>query len=368
MRILYVGSARNLTSPGGIETYGRELIKGMAARGHEVACLDTSPDDVATDGRLQDYWPAGSFRQRYYFRRRFPHEDFRFHMALRRRAARMTAAFRPDLVHALHTYPFGAIVDSRVPVVVTAYGLEVEAVPPVIGSILAARTVHAISGFTADLIRTRVPAAPAVDVLGWGIRTPVPRPHGAWDFDLITVARLVRRKNVDTVLRALQGADHVRYAVVGDGPEIGALKDLARSLGLTRVSFVGAVSEEVRRDLLSRSRVFVMCPRRDPHDVEGLGLVYFEAFEHGLPTVASNSGGVPDAVGEAGILVEDPEDPRSVGDAVRRALDPEVYGELVARVRARQQSHSWDRFLNDFESLYRAACGRPSPGNSRRRA
>ena len=277
MRILYVASARNFNSPGGIETYGRELMKGIAGRGHSVECLETTPDLIAADRRLADYWPAPAFRQRYYLRRRFPHEDYRFHMALRRRASRMTAAFRPDVIHALHSYPLGAVIDAHQPVVVTTHGLEIEPIPPVVGSLSVARVVHANSHFTAALVRRRIPGSSPVEVVGWGVRTPQPRDQTC-EFDLITVARLVRRKNVDTVLRALRGLGELRYAVVGDGPELGALKELARSLGLSRVSFFGAVSEEERRALLARSRVFVMCPRQDPGDVEGLGLVYLEAF------------------------------------------------------------------------------------------
>ena len=356
MRILYTAGAKNLDNPGGIETYGRELMKGIAGRGHVVECVETGADVVAADRRIWDYWPAPAFRQRYYVRRRFPHEDLRFHMALRRRAQRARAAFRPDITHALHLYPLGAIVGAREPVIVSAYGLEVECIPPVVDSLSLARTVHAISGFTADLVRTRIPHPPPIEVLGWGIRHPVER-RDPCDFDLITVARLVRRKNVDTVLRALQTAGDVRYAVVGDGPELGALKDLARSLGLTGVSFFGAVTDERRRELLSRSRVFTMCPRQEGGDVEGLGLVYFEAFEHGLPVVASASGGVPDAVGDAGLVVDDPENARDVAAAVRRALAPDTYAELSARVHARQRSHSWDRFLDDFETLYRRTAG-----------
>jgi phosphatidyl-myo-inositol dimannoside synthase len=357
LRILYVAGARNLDNPGGIETYGRELIKGISGRGHVVEYFETAAEVVAADRRIRDYWPAPAFRQRYYLRRRFPHEDLRFHMALRRRALRTRAAFRPDITHALHVYPLGAIVGAREPVIVSAYGLEVECIPPVVGSLSLAGTVHAISGFTANLVRTRIPQPPPIEVLGWGIRQPVERARAS-DFDLITVARLVRRKNVDTILRALQAAGDVRYAVVGDGPELGALKDLARSLGLTRVSFFGAVTEQRRRELLSRSRVFVMCPRQEGGDVEGLGLVYFEAFEHGLPVVASSSGGVPDAVGDAGLLVDDPEDVGQIAEAIVEALDECRYADLTARVRARQQSHSWDRFLDDFEALYERMAAR----------
>jgi phosphatidylinositol alpha-1,6-mannosyltransferase len=357
LRLLYVSSAGNLADNGGIETYGRELIRGMADRGHQVELVDASPASVSRDIGVSDFWPRRPFRRKYFFWRRFPHEDYRYHSALRRRSRAVIRAFQPDVVHSLHLYPWGAIVDGQVPAVVTAYGLEVEAIPPVLGSVRSAGTVHAISHYTAQLVG-QLGSACAVRVLSWGIReSPAPagaRPPGE-TFDLITVCRLVRRKNVETVLRALQisGQSDVRYAVVGDGPELGALRELARTLGLSNVAFRGAVSEAEKQSLLSRSRLFVMCPLNEAGDVEGLGLVYFEAHAHGIPVVASTSGGVPDAVGDAGVLVDDPADPRAVGDAIKRALTEPEYAALRTRVLARQQSHSWTRFLDQFEKLYR---------------
>jgi glycosyltransferase involved in cell wall biosynthesis len=273
-------------------------------------------------------------------------------MTLRRKAAQLARAFDPDVVHSLHVYPFGAIVDSRRPVIVTVHGLEVEAIPPVVGSIQTARVVHANSTFTADLVRTRVPSPSPIEVHTWGIRQLPPAPARRSDFDLITVSRLVRRKNVDTVLRAIRAVGNLRYAVVGDGPELGALRDLSRSLGLTQVTFFGAVDEQRRHELLDSSRLFIMCPRHQEGDVEGLGLVFFEAFEHGLPVVASDKGGVPDAVGAAGLLVREPEDPDAVADAIRTALADDTCARLKASVLERQQSHSWDRFISGFEALY----------------
>ena len=288
MRILYGPVPRGSTIQAGLETYGRELMKGIAARGHVVECLDTAPEVLAADRHVRTIGQRRRSGRATHLRRRFPHEDYRFHTALRRRALRVRARFRPDLVHALHTYPLGAIVDSPEPVIVSVYGLEVEAIPPVIGSLQIAKVVHAISGFTAEFIHTRIPDPAGGERAFAGIRAPAPR-AAEWDFDLITVARLVRRKNVDTVLRALEGLGDLRYAIVGDGPELGALKELARLLGLSRVSFFGAVSEEERRALLARSRVFVMCPRQDPGDVEGLGLVHLRGVRYGLPVVAAKT-------------------------------------------------------------------------------
>jgi glycosyltransferase involved in cell wall biosynthesis len=353
LRILFALAAQEGHAYGGIETYGRELMAGMAARGHAIEVLDTTPSAVYGEPHGANWWPATGFRRRYYLWKRTSYEDWRYHTILYRKAAKLASAFRPDVLHSLHLHSYGAIAGSGTPTVVTAHGLEVEPIPPVLGSAQSSDAIHAVSSFTANLVRTRLPSAAPVPVITWGVRTrrstapPVP------EFDLITVSRLVHRKNVDTVLRSLQSRPGVRYAVVGDGPELLPLRELAASLRLTNVTFFGTVSEGRRNELLDKSRAFIMCPRATPTDVEGLGLVYFEAFEAGLPVIAANNGGVPEAVGPAAILLEDPENVDNVGRAIDAVLTTPVGAELRAQVEARRRHRSWDRFLDEFEELYR---------------
>jgi phosphatidylinositol alpha-1,6-mannosyltransferase len=96
-----------------------------------------------------------------------------------------------------------------------------------------------------------------------------------------------------------------------------------------------------------------MCPRKDHDgDVEGLGLVYYEAHAAGLPTIGANSGGVPEAIGDAGLIVQDPLDPDEILTTIRTALEPSTYQDLAAKVAQRQLTHSWDRFISEFETWY----------------
>jgi phosphatidylinositol alpha-1,6-mannosyltransferase len=104
-----------------------------------------------------------------------------------------------------------------------------------------------------------------------------------------------------------------------------------------------------------------MCPRNDlDGDVEGLGLVYFEAHGLGLPCVGSRSGGVPEAIGDAGLIVEEPAAPAAVAAVLTEALRPDRHQMLCEAVERRQHSHSWVRFLDDWERRYTdLAGGRP---------
>ncbi len=145
---------------------------------------------------------------------------------------------------------------------------------------------------------------------------------------LITVSRLVRRKNVDGVIRAVAQLrtdfPNLRYDLVGDGPERPGLERLVTELGVTDlVKFHGSVNDREKWQLLSAAGIFVMAPLvlSDGVDVEGLGIVYLEAMAAGLPVIASRSGGVSDAVvdGRTGILIQ-PGDQGQLEQALRQLL------------------------------------------------
>ncbi|MFJ1645275.1 glycosyltransferase family 4 protein [Streptomyces sp. NPDC088258] len=129
---------------------------------------------------------------------------------------------------------------------------------------------------------------------------------------VVCVSRLVPRKGQDTLIRAMPAVlAHVPDAVllvVGGGPYEDDLRKLAAATGVTgSVRFTGAVPWAELPAHFGAGDVFAMpCrTRRGGLDVEGLGIVYLEASATGLPVVAGDSGGAPDAVldGETGWVV-----------------------------------------------------------------
>lgn len=150
---------------------------------------------------------------------------------------------------------------------------------------------------------------------------------------IVCVSRLVPRKGQDTLIRALPrilaAEPDAVLLLVGGGPYEADLRRLAKETGVERsVVLTGAVPWSDLPAHYGAGDVFAMpCrTRRGGLDVEGLGIVYLEASATGLPVVAGDSGGAPDAVldGETGWVVHG-DSPEETADRVTTLLaDPEL--------------------------------------------
>jgi len=198
---------------------------------------------------------------------------------------------------------------------------------------------------------------PGVDVTAVRERFALPDRGGRW---LVTVARLQEHKGMDTVIRALPailaGAPDVRYAVAGTGPDRERLEQLAQELGVgDRVRFLGGVGDQDLPAFYNLASVYVGASRRAGRlGVEGFGISLVEASACGLPVVAGNSGGIPDAVrdGETGFLVP-PEDPAALAAAISRLLaDPALGRRIGAAGRSAVETYyNWDRVVRDLRAI-----------------
>ncbi len=93
----------------------------------------------------------------------------------------------------------------------------------------------------------------------------------------------------------------------------------------SRVVRLGFVDEEARADLLAGAEALVLASR-----YEGFGLTAGEAMAAGVPVVATATGGIPEVVGDAGVLVP-PDDPAALASALAVLLgDPEQRAQLAA--------------------------------------
>lgn len=137
---------------------------------------------------------------------------------------------------------------------------------------------------------------------------------------IIAVARLQPEKGladlIDAVALISARKDTARLAIVGSGPEKGALSEQVDRVGLTgKVRLLGTRADV--GELLAAADAFCL-----PSHHEGLPLSLLEAMQSGLPCVATRVGGIPGVIddGVDGLLVP----PGSAGDlasALEKALD-----------------------------------------------
>ncbi|WP_447926032.1 glycosyltransferase family 4 protein [Georgenia muralis] len=167
--------------------------------------------------------------------------------------------------------------------------------------------------------------------------------------NVVVVGRVIPVKGADVALKALAilNRDDVALTVVGSqGFDPGApltryersLRELAQRVR-SSVRFVRSVPRDEVAALIRQADVMVV-PSRWP---EPFGNTAIEGLASGLAVVASRVGGLPEVVGDAGLMVE-PGDPEALAAALGRlADDSQLLDHLgrVGRARAVQRDWAW---------------------------
>lgn len=200
-----------------------------------------------------------------------------------------------------------------------------------------------ISAYSRRRIASALGARAALEYLPSGVDTQMFRPGaaqreavrarlGIGAAPLIAcISRLVPRKGQDTLIRAMPAirreVPQARLLIVGDGPDRGRLDRLAASAPAGSVLFTGGVPWSELPDYYRAADVFAMpCRTRGRGlDVEGLGIVFLEASSSGLPVVAGDSGGAPEAVqeGRTGTVVDGRDVPATAQALIGLLADPQ---------------------------------------------
>lgn len=166
---------------------------------------------------------------------------------------------------------------------------------------------------------------------------------------VVCVSRLMPRKGQDTLIRALpriqQRVPDAALLIVGGGPYRSTLDKLVVETGVgDSVVLTGTVPWESLPSHYAAGDVFAMpCRTRNRGwDVEGLGIVYLEAGAIGLPVIAGDSGGAPDAVldGTTGYVVPG-EDEAAVAFRVSELLNDPAQAAAMGERGRRWVEQQW---------------------------
>lgn len=283
---------------------------------------------------------------------------------------RLIRRLRPDVVHA-HTYKAGllgrlASFLCGVPSVYTAHtwcfqpgtGVwwkKIGLLGEWLSSRLSFRIITVSEANRALALSFRVGSDSRIETIHNGLRdlNIRARPEGA-PVCIVMVARFVIQKDQMALISALaQVKGDWRLRLIGDGPTRQQAGERVRQLGLcSRVEFLGERDDVPQ--LLAHASVFALITH-----LEGLPLVILEAMRAGLPVIASDVGGVREAMedGGTGFLI-----PHGDGESLRQRLemliaDPELRQRMGMAGRERYERHfGYMSMLERTISIYRAAC------------
>ncbi|NUO34133.1 MAG: glycosyltransferase, partial [Dermatophilaceae bacterium] len=187
--------------------------------------------------------------------------------------------------------------------------------------------------------------------------TPSPTYAGSPDEAPVVgfVGRLEAPKGAEVLLRAVSLQGDLRCRLAGDGPDRHRLEELAESLDVTdRVEFMGALAPAQLPGFYRSLDVLAVPSLTTPSWVEQFGRVALEAMACGVPVVVSDSGALPEVVGDAALVVPEG-DAAALAKAVAEVVgDPDVAGHLQKAGLARAATTSWDVVAAQHEALYRA--------------
>jgi glycosyltransferase involved in cell wall biosynthesis len=175
--------------------------------------------------------------------------------------------------------------------------------------------------------------------------------HGDY---VISIGLLTRRKNFPALIAALARLPELRLVLVGRGSdgEREVEESLDRHGMRARTTRLVGVSEEELVALIGAARACAV-----PSLYEGFGLTVLEAMACGTPVVCSNAASLPEAAGDAALLV-DARSPESLADALARvASDSSLAANLRERGLARAREMSWTASARKLRALYRAVSG-----------
>lgn len=174
--------------------------------------------------------------------------------------------------------------------------------------------------------------------------------------NLSYIGRLVATKGIYEIADALRilkdsGMRNFRLSVAGDGPDKISWLDYLADCGLDdELNYCGSVSGEKKQAFWRDAEVLLL-----PSYSEGLPYSILESLAFGVPVIASNVGGIPDAIEHNihGLIIE-PHSSRSLAEAIKEiAVDSNRLERMSTACRSKaEECYSIDNLVESFKPLY----------------
>ena len=158
-------------------------------------------------------------------------------------------------------------------------------------------------------------------------------------------------KRVDDVIRIFKGVQQqlsAKLLMVGDGPELHQVKNLARELGISDKVFFLGKSKRIEQ-ITSISDVFLL-----PSETESFGLVALEAMASGVAVVSSNVGGLSEVNkdGVTGFLNDVGDIEGMIASVLTILKDKDTLARFKTNALEHSQKFELNKIVPVYENLY----------------
>jgi len=366
-------------SLGGSGVVATELGKLLAEKGHEVHFIAHGVPFRLGNYQKNVYYHEVEVNDYYIFK--YPPYD----LSLASKMAQIAKLENLDVLHVHYAVPHAVcaflakqMIGDRLKVITTLHGTDItvlgydESLSDLIR--LGIEQSDAVTAVSNDLIReTRelLNVEKPIDLVYNFVdkRVYYPRDVAALRRDfakpdeklLIHISNFRPVKRVSDVIDVFARVNRripSRLLLVGEGPELSKIICKVTQMGLTdRVIFCGKQNDVAQ--VISLADIMLL-----PSEKESFGLVALEAMACGVPTVASNAGGIPELIthGETGFLAPIGDTEQMAEYAIRLLNEPALYSAVSKKCleRATTQFCS-ERIMAQYERIYYRVLGRPVP-------
>ena len=174
---------------------------------------------------------------------------------------------------------------------------------------------------------------------------------------LITVSRFDKRKNHEKVIMAVRNLKelypNIIYLCIGIGEEEENLKKLVSQLNLeNQVVFLKNISNDLKNALISKSNIFIMPSVIYNKSVEGFGISFIEAAQHGIPSIGGKDGGASDAiVHEKTGLIVDGNNLEDIYSAIDELLKNHKYKDFGKAAKEFSEKFLWSKIILNYKKI-----------------
>jgi glycosyltransferase involved in cell wall biosynthesis len=175
------------------------------------------------------------------------------------------------------------------------------------------------------------------------------------EFNILYAGRLDYKKGLIELIKSAKDITRIfpntNYLISGTGPLLNDLLRLVKNEGLhSRFKFFGQVNQKTLRNLYQESNAFIL-----PSYYEGFPNVILEAMSCGLPTIATNVGGIPEMIQHKrnGLLIP-PRNSTAITKALTNILtDESLRSEMSKNARyLAEKQYSWNNISNEYLKVY----------------